>query len=144
MKFKITTTYKFEKPILKKFKKIVKFIGKQEKIERNVFFELTIIDNKEIQKINNKYRNIDKETDVLSFSLWEEQLIKTPLLGEVFISYEKAISQSMEYGHSFQREICFLLIHGILHLLGYNHIIKSEEIIMFQKQRDIIKILKIR
>lgn len=107
----------------------------------NVEFNVIFIDNNRIKEINKEYRNIDKETDVISFAL--EDIDKSMfegkrLLGDIYISYEKSKEQAIEYNHSLKREISFLSIHGLLHLLGYDHMIKEEEIVMFKLQEDIL------
>ncbi|MDD2625731.1 MAG: rRNA maturation RNase YbeY [Tenericutes bacterium] len=107
----------------------------------NVEFNVIFIDNNKIKEINKEYRNIDKETDVISFAL--EDIDKSMfegkrLLGDIYISYEKSKEQAIEYNHSLKREISFLSIHGLLHLLGYDHMIKEEEIVMFKLQEDIL------
>jgi len=108
--------------------KIVEFATKKLGVN-NPVINIIITDNYEIKELNNKYRNIDKETDVLSFALEEENdIIYTDfrLLGDIYISYDKAKEQSIEYNHSLKRELCYLTIHGVLHLLGYDHI-KEED-----------------
>jgi len=107
----------------------------------NVEFNVIFIDNNKIKEINKEYRNINKETDVISFAL--EDIDKSMfegkrLLGDIYISYEKSKEQAIEYNHSLKREISFLSIHGLLHLLGYDHMIKEEEIVMFKLQEDIL------
>lgn len=89
---------------------------------------VSIIDNDEIRKINSEYRGIAEETDVLSFPLYEKDQIKDiredehPVsLGDIVFSIEKAYSQSSIYNHTLQREIAFLIVHSMLHLLGYDH-----------------------
>ena len=139
MRFEVSTKCAISKKILKNFQKITMFISKMEKIDEDVFFEINIINNQEIQKINKEHRKIDKPTDVISFSMWENQSLRTPLLGEIFISYEQAIIQSNEYEHSFEREIYFLITHGILHLLGYDYIKEEDEKIMLAKQKLVMK-----
>lgn len=121
-------------------KKISRFIFKEEKLENKIIFELHIVDNKQSQKINSQYRNKDYPTDVISFSFWEEGLLKTPLLGEIYLSYEKVVSQAKEFNHSFERELGFLVSHGIFHLLGYDHEIEEEAKIMFGKQYHVLKL----
>jgi probable rRNA maturation factor len=107
----------------------------------NVEFNVIIIDNETIQALNRDYRHIDKPTDVISFALEDYQDIKYDdkrLLGDIYISIDKAKSQAIEYGHSFLRELSFLSIHGLLHLLGYDHMNESDEKIMFAKQEEIL------
>ncbi len=108
----------------------------------NIMFNVIIVDNEEIHRINKEYRNIDRPTDVISFALEDDDTfikIDKRVLGDIYISIDKAIEQSKEYGHSLLRELCFLTIHGILHLLGYDHMNKEEEKIMFDLQERILK-----
>lgn len=108
---------------------------------KNGIFNVIFVDNDYIQKINREYRSIDRPTDVISFALEDEDDIKYNdfrMLGDIYISIDKAKEQAIEYGHSLDREICFLSIHGILHLLGYDHIEKSDEVVMFAKQEEIL------
>ena len=108
---------------------------------KNVIFNIIIVDNKYIHKLNKEYRGIDRPTDVISFALEDnEDLIESDLrvLGDIYISIDKVYEQAKEYGHSNLREICFLMIHGFLHLLGYDHIKEEEEKVMFAKQEEIL------
>ena len=88
------------------------------------------------------YRNIDRETDVITFALEDEDTIIIPdnerILGDIYISIDKAKSQAEEYGHSLLRELSFLAVHGFYHLLGYDHQTKEEEKIMFEKQEEVL------
>ncbi len=104
-----------------------------------------IIDNNEIHKINNTYRHIDRPTDVISFANIDSYSDDTiPYeLGDIYISYEKVLSQAIEYKHSIKRELAFLVTHGILHLFGYDHMVKSEEEVMFNLQDKILNNLNI-
>lgn len=108
----------------------------------NVNFNVIIVDNEYIHELNKEYRGIDRETDVISFALEDEKDITYDdfrLLGDIYISLDKAVSQAKEYGHSLEREICFLAVHGFLHLLGYDHTkSKEEEKIMFNLQEEIL------
>ena len=112
----------------------------------DVEFNIIFVDNKKIHEINKEYRNIDRETDVISFALEDNLEIELDhrVLGDIYISIDKAKTQAEEYGHSLLREISFLMIHGLLHLLGYDHMEKEEEKIMFQKQEDILNEYGIR
>ena len=106
-----------------------------------VNFNVILVDNDYIHNLNKTYRNKDSVTDVITFALEDNKDIKFEdfrLLGDIYISLEKAESQSIEYGHSFKREICFLTVHGFLHLLGSDHMVIEEEKIMFGKQEDIL------
>ncbi len=117
---------------------------------------VTFVDNEEIREINRQERNIDKATDVLSFPMLEfdenGDIINSDfdfdedfvLLGDIVISAEKAREQAEEYGHSFIREVAFLTVHSMLHLLGYDHINSiEEEKVMFKKQDEILNLLNI-
>lgn len=105
-----------------------------------VIFNVIIVDNEYIHKLNREYRKIDRPTDVITFALEDEQdIVTTPrLLGDIYISLEKAKEQATEYGHSLEREICFLAVHGFYHLLGYDHQTKEEEKVMFTKQKEVL------
>lgn len=112
----------------------------------NAEASIIIVDNEEIRKINKDYRNIDKETDVISFALEDDQTfinIPVRILGDIYISIDKAKTQAEEYGHCLKRELAFLTVHGMLHLLGYDHMEKEDEIVMFKKQDEILNGLEI-
>ena len=99
-----------------------------------------IVDNEEIHRINKEYRGIDRETDVISFALEEGEKIDEPYktLGDIYISIDKVYEQAKEYGHSVKRELFFLVTHGFLHLLGYDHMNKEDEEKMFSLQEEIL------
>ena len=125
---------------VKELKKLIKYAIKYMKLD-NLEFGVIFVDNKKIKEINKEYRNIDRETDVITFRLadYEEVIYdKINVLGDIYISLEKARSQSVEYGHSYLRELSFLLIHGFLHLLGYDHMNKEDEEEMFRLQEEIL------
>lgn len=113
----------------------------KEKLD-NVVFNLIIVDNKYIHELNKMYRNIDRETDVITFALEDEDTIIIPdnerILGDIYISIDKAKSQAEEYGHSLLRELSFLAVHGFYHLLGYDHQTEEEEKVMFGKQEEVL------
>ena len=115
------------------------------KIENSVF-DIIFIDDDEMHKLNKEYRGIDRTTDVLSFALNDNKHIDTVVnsLGDIFISIPKMISQAKEYQHSEKRELSFLALHGLLHLLGYDHTLgKKEEEEMFGLQKEILSELGI-
>lgn len=125
---------------LEEVRKFIDFALKDQKLD-NVVFNVIIIDNEEIHKINKEYRGIDRPTDVISFALEDDDtfvVMDKRILGDIYISIDKAREQATEYGHSLLRELCFLTIHGILHLLGYDHMKESEEKIMFELQERIL------
>ena len=108
----------------------------------NVLCNVIIVDNETIHKINKEYRNIDRETDVISFALEDDKSMPDDdvrMLGDIYISIDKAKDQAKEYNHSLKRELCFLMTHGFLHLLGYDHMKKEDEEIMFPLQEKILK-----
>lgn len=106
----------------------------------DVEFNVIFVDNTYIKSLNKDYRGIDSITDVISFALEDGEDITLPhrILGDIYISYDKAKEQAIDYGHSLKREICFLTVHGLLHLLGYDHIKKEDEDIMFSRQELIL------
>lgn len=128
---------------VKEIEDIRKVINKAIEIEKpgNVEFNIILVDNEYIHNLNREYRKIDRETDVITFALEDYNDITYEdyrMLGDIYISLDKAHSQAIEYGHSFKREICFLSVHGFLHLLGYDHMKKEDEIEMFGRQELIL------
>lgn len=110
-----------------------------------VEISLTFVSNEEIRELNRQYRNKDAATDVLSFPMYdkdEELLVDDEdellMLGDIIISVEKAREQALAYGHSFQRELAFLAVHGFLHLIGYDHETAAEETKMMARQEEIL------
>ena len=128
-------------PELDLVKKVLEFGMKKEKLN-NTSFNVIIVDNNYIHELNKNYRDIDRETDVITFALEDEDSVKLPgdmrILGDIYISIDKARSQAIEYGHSFEREICFLAVHGFYHLLGYDQMNEEEEKVMFGKQEEVL------
>lgn len=108
---------------------------------------LSFVSDEEIQEINKNFRDMDKATDVLSFPQIDydvDEVVMTNekgeiVLGDIIISVDTAKRQAEEYGHSLKREICFLTVHSMLHLLGYDHMTEEEEAEMFGKQKDILE-----
>lgn len=138
------TNYNLEKET-KKIHELLAFALKREKLE-NVEFNIIFVDSDTIHEINKNYRHVDRVTDVISFALEDNETITLDhrVLGDIYICVERAEEQAKEYGHSFLRELAFLSIHGLLHLLGYDHMEKEEEKIMFSKQEDILNEFGIR
>ena len=121
-------------------KKLMEFALKYQKVN-NAVFNIIIVDENKIQELNKNYRGIDRVTDVISFALEDDDtFISTDyrILGDIYICLKRAKEQSLEYGHSFLREICFLSVHGLLHLLGYDHMKPEEEKVMFNLQEMIL------
>lgn len=132
---------KTEEKIDKSFvRKVVKHTLKKmeaEKSEVNIIF----VGLEEIHEINKTYRNVDRPTDVISFALEDTEdvtIYEERVLGDIYICLDKVHEQAKEYGHTEIREMAFLIVHGLLHLLGYDHMIKEEEKIMFGLQEEIL------
>lgn len=126
-----------EKKILNEY---IKYVVKKLELEK-CEFNIILTDNERIHEINREYRNVDRETDVISFAMEDEMDVEYKdfrLLGDIYISLDKVESQAKEYGHSKTREICFLATHGILHLLGYDHMNPTDEKEMFDLQNELL------
>ncbi len=135
-------------------KKVLEQCFKEEKLEKSkLYITVTLTNSKNIEKINKKYRNIDKETDVLSFPMYEKREIEEKIvqkdfeyediLGDIVISVEKVEEQAKEYGHSFERELSYMIVHGFYHLMGYDHIEEEDKKKMRPKEEKILNTLKI-
>lgn len=125
---------------LDKLREYITYVVRELKLEK-CEFNIIIVDNKRIHEINKEYRGIDRETDVISFALEDNmdvQYTDFRLLGDIYISIDKCYMQANEYGHSREREICFLATHGILHLLGYDHMEPEDEKEMFDLQNKLL------
>ena len=123
---------------------IEKVVNKAFEVEgvKKASCSIIIVDNTFIHKLNKEYRGIDRVTDVISFALEDDKSMVIPddirLLGDIYICLDKAKEQAKEYGHSLERELCFLAVHGIYHLLGYDHENEEEAKIMFKKQEEVL------
>ncbi len=122
---------------------LLQLAAEMENVE-NAEVAVTFVDDPYIQQLNREYRGIDRPTDVLSFPMSDdEEEIDIPemveMLGDIIVSIPRAEAQAEEYGHSFQRELGFLLVHGFLHLLGYDHHTEEEEREMFMRQEEILR-----
>lgn len=115
-----------------------------EKVSKGSEISVTFVDDESIREINRQYRDKDQVTDVISFALNDDdtELVVDEaipnLLGDIIVSYPRVLEQAEEYQHSVDRELGFLVIHGFLHLLGYDHMTEKEEKVMFKKQEDIL------
>lgn len=129
-----------EEDIYNILKKVVKEALIMEKDSLDYEISISFVGNEEIKKLNKNYRNIDKETDVLSFSQDNDLVFEGPvLLGDIIISAERALEQSKELGHSLYREIAYLAAHGMFHLLGYDHMDEEGKNIMRSKEKELMK-----
>ncbi|MBE6573945.1 MAG: rRNA maturation RNase YbeY [Ruminococcaceae bacterium] len=133
---KIDVTKELKKLIVTSIVAALKYEEFEDKCEVSV----TLCDNEEIHELNRDYRGVDRPTDVLSFPIFDEDdMGGKVVLGDIVLSLEKAQAQAQEYGHSFEREIAFLCVHSMLHLLGYDHEEgKAEESEMFSRQEEIL------
>ena len=147
------------KEYIKLIEKVIKKCFEVEKINpTSLYVCVTLTTPKNIKKINKKYRNVDKETDVLSFPMynkedldkmiannllkkWEMDLengVLQEILGDIIISIQQVEKQAKEYGHSFERELAYMLVHGFYHLRGYDHIIEEEKQKMREKEENVL------
>lgn len=143
--FEIINNSGYEVEELEILDQYVKFVCQQEKIETAIF-NIILVDKKEIQELNLNYRGIDRTTDVITFALEDGDGYKNPnirVLGDIYLCIPVAYEQAEIYGHSRIREICFLATHGILHLLGYDHMEEQEEKIMFAHQEELLSAYEI-
>ena len=135
-------------------KKVIEKCFEEEKIQNSKLCMTIILTTPQnIRKVNKEYRNIDKETDVLSFPMFEKEELDKKIenndfeyedvLGDIVISIEKVKEQAEEYGHSFERELSYMLVHGFYHLMGYDHIKEEDKKIMRPKEEKILKSLEI-
>ena len=117
---------------------------RNEKFRGNAEVSVTFVDNDEIRRLNAKFRDIDAATDVLSFPMGENgkydinHATGAKILGDVVISMEKAQQQAEEFEHSFEREVCYLTVHSMLHLLGYDHMVDEEKAVMRAKEEEVM------
>lgn len=148
--------------LIEKLTKVIEFSLREEEVEVPCEVSLVFVDNDEIREINNDTRGIDKETDVLSFPMLEYENKKVfkevyknhkfsqidfngdeLVLGDIVLSLEKALEQSMEFNHSYEREASYLVVHSVLHLLGYDHMEDDEKKVMRSREEEILNKLSI-
>ncbi|PMC39669.1 rRNA maturation RNase YbeY [Bacillus sp. UMB0899] len=131
---------------IKTVEELLQFAADVEEVTEGAELSVTFVTNERIQQVNKEYRDKDQPTDVISFALEEMgegeiEIIgagQPRILGDIIISIPSAREQAEEYGHSFMRELGFLSVHGLLHLLGYDHMTDSDEKVMFTKQKEIL------
>ena len=133
-------------------KKVLKKCFEEEKIKNEkLYVNIVLTNSKNIKSLNKEYRNIDKETDVLSFPMFEKEELdclkekneNEEILGDIVISVEKVEKQAIEYEHSFERELSYMVVHGFYHLMGYDHIQEDEKMVMRQKEENVLRKLNI-
>ena len=123
----------------------------EENMEKtSIYIDITLTNPENIKKLNKEYRKIDKETDVLSFPMFEKEEIENlklttypETLGDIVISIERVKEQAVEYGHSFERELAYMVVHGFYHLRGEDHIEENDKLIMREKEEKVLEKLKI-
>lgn len=138
--FEIFNNTDIEIKEIDKLQKYMEFVIKKLELEKGIF-NIIFVTNEEIHDINLEYRNTDRVTDVISFALEDNPDIVYEdfrLLGDIYIAINVAYDQAVEYNHSREREVCFLATHGLLHLLGYDHMTLEEEKVMFEKQEELL------
>ena len=133
--------------------KVLKKCFEVENIEdKNFYMSIILTTPAEIRKLNKEYRNIDRETDVLSFPMYEKEELETvkkqkqewkDTLGDIVISIERVEEQAKEYGHSFEREFAYMLVHGFYHIMGEDHIEEEDKKIMRAKEENVLSKLNI-
>lgn len=132
-------------------KRVIEKCFKEEGLDKTkLYMSVTLTNPENIRKINKEHRNIDKETDVLSFPFFEKEELETldftqnpDVLGDIVISLEQVRRQAIEYNHSFERELAYMLVHGFYHIIGYDHMEESDKKIMRQKEENVLEKLKI-
>ena len=136
-------------------KKVIEQCFKEEGLlDSKLYISITLTNPENIRKINNEFRNIDRETDVLSFPMFEkkelDEMIKNKdvkhedVLGDIVISIKRVEEQAEEYGHSFEREFSYMLVHGFYHLMGYDHIKEEDKQVMRPKEENVLNKLNIK
>lgn len=142
---------------IKKLESVINFALKEEEVSIDCEISMLFVDNEEIRSINNETREIDRSTDVLSFPMLDYENKKVfkeiykdnnfdatfmdgeeLVLGDIVLSLERTLEQSKEYNHSFEREACYLVVHSVLHLLGYDHMEDEDKKIMRKREEEIL------
>ena len=135
-------------------KRVIEQCFKEERIENSkLYISITLTNPEHIHEINKQYRNVDRATDVLSFPMFEKEELDEKIKnndfehedveGDIVISIEKVEEQAKEYGHSFEREFAYMLVHGFYHLMGYDHIEDNDKVIMRKKEEKVLNKLGI-
>ena len=119
-------------------------------LDKNLYINIVFTSPNKIHEINKKYRDVDRETDVLSFPMFEKEELENyvakpwkDILGDIIISIEQVKKQAEEYGHSFERELAYMMVHGFYHLMGEDHIEENDKKVMRQKEDKIMDGMKL-
>ena len=139
-----------EQEYVKILNRVLKECFIEEKLdEKNLYVNIVLTNPQNIRKMNKEYRDVDKETDVLSFPMFEKGELEKridlneDILGDIVISIDRVSKQAKEYGHSFERELAYMAVHGFYHLMGYDHMEENDKKEMRQKEENILEKLKI-
>lgn len=142
-----------ENSVLKRLQEGLNSVARLNDLSEESEVDVTIVDDEEIHTLNREYRGMDKPTDVLSFALDEDmddsdepELVGGPeehLFGDIIISAETALRQAEEYGHGLEREMTYLAVHGMFHLLGYDHMTEEEKMVMRAKEEEALRAINL-
>lgn len=142
-----------ENSVLKRLQEGLNSVARLNDLSEEAEVDVTIVDDEEIHTLNREYRGMDKPTDVLSFALDEDmddsdepELVGGPeehLFGDIIISAETALRQAEEYGHGLEREMTYLAVHGMFHLLGYDHMTEEEKMVMRAKEEEALRAINL-
>ena len=133
--------------LTKQLNAVMAVVAKQEELTDNTEVDITLVTDEEIHELNRVYRQVDRPTDVLSFALDENEEEEPALvgdtgdhlLGDIIISVETAQRQAQEYGHGLERELLYLAVHGVLHLLGYDHMVAEDKVVMRKREEEVLR-----
>jgi probable rRNA maturation factor len=132
-----------EKSTEELIEKVIETTLRMEGMTLDYEVSVSFVTNEEIRDLNKQYRNIDRETDVLSFPFDDDFETGTRILGDIVLSVEKAMDQAEDFGHSVERELAYLTVHSTLHLIGYDHLSEDDKLEMRQREKAIMKELQI-
>ncbi len=127
----------------KVIEKAIEEVIRAEELEGDFEVSVSFVTNEEIKELNKEFRNVDSETDVLSFPLDDDEFEGVVLLGDIVLSTQRIIEQANDFGHSLEREMAYLTVHSMLHLLGYDHMSGDEKAEMRSREKEIMKKLQI-
>lgn len=128
---------------MRAIEKAIETVLETENCQGNFEVSVSFVTNEEIRTLNREYRNVDSETDVLSFPMDDEEFNGIIILGDIVLSTQRIIEQANDFGHSLEREMLYLTVHSMLHLLGYDHMKNQEKDEMRTKEKEVMKKLQI-
>lgn len=130
-------------------KVVYKCFEEEKLLDSKLYLSVILTNPENIRQINNEYRNIDKPTDVLSFPMFEKNELENinfeneEVLGDVIVSIERVEEQAKEYGHTFERELAYMIVHGFYHLMGFDHMVEEDKCVMRAKEENVLEKLDI-